>query len=745
MKPPKIAIPHLLFVSLLIVLTVVSFISYERINALNEASNLVNHTNLVKLKLSQVLINLINAETGQRGYLLTSDSSFLEPFTGTLEKLNQSIDNIDSLTADNPKQQQNIKLLRSLIHSRFGLLTQNLDLYGKLGYSTTALKPYLEKGKNTMKEIRALIAAMMDIENTLLEKRIQQKNRTAYITPVYSLMLSIIAILIVTITYFRLRNEIHLRIRAEDNEARVQLQQQATKESEMLFRNIADTAPVLIWLSGTDKLYYFFNKGWLAFTGRSLNQEAGNGWAGGIYPGDFEKRLDLYVRAFDAREEFYMEYRLKRHDGEYRWVSDRGVPRYSPDGTFLGYAGGCMDIHEQKNFSQELEKKVFARTSELKQLNEELQVKNNIFAHAEEISLTGSYSWNLQTGELEYSDNLFRLLDCEPQEFVPSFEKFLSFIHPEDQEQVIKDGKETYETKKLVEHIYRVITKQGALKYFRSSGTFIGQEEHKFLVGTVQDVTKDTLLNEMLTSKNLMLERNNAELASFSYIASHDLQEPLRKIQSFSRLILTKEAAQFTDTAKDYFSRIISAAQRMQNLIDALLSYSGANTAEIQVVATDLNLVLEEVKTNLHEVIEEKKAVIEAAELPTLQVIQLQFYQLFSNLIFNAVKYSKPGVPSHIKITAFIVPGEEIKTGATEQKGKYWKISIADNGIGFDPQYSQKIFELFQRLHGRTEYEGTGIGLAICKKIMNNHNGFITATGQPGIGATFNIYLPVLN
>ncbi len=611
MKTKKIPIPHFLFVALLIVLTLVSFISYDRINGLTNASNWVNHTNLTKLTLDRILINLVDAETGQRGYLLTGDSSFLDLYKDAGKKIKDNIVEIDSLTAHNPAQQQDVKSLSTLIDQRMGFLAQNLFIYKQKGYSPD-LKPQMEKGKDKMDEIRSHIDIMMNLENILLAERTKEKNRAASITPFYLLLFSIIALFIVTIAYFRLRNEIRLRVKAQDSEA-------------------------------------------------------------------------------------------------------------------------------------ELGKKVADRTADLNKLNAQLTVQNTIFEHAEENAGIGSYSWNLQTGVLDYSDNLFRLLDCEPQEFVPSFEKFVDFVHPDDQEQVIKDGTETYETKKLVQHIYRVITKKGKLKYFRSSGNFTGKAPNQFLVGTVQDVTNDTLLNETLTAKNLALERNNAELASFSYIASHDLQEPLRKIQSFSKLILNNETAGLSEKSKDYFSRIISAAERMQNLIDALLNYSGAGNTEITLTPTDLNFIIDEVKNNLHEIIEEKKVVIETSGLPVVKVIQLQFYQLFSNLITNAIKYSKKDTPPYIKISSTVIPGEIIGQLTPEPRTKYWHISIADNGIGFDPQYENKIFELFQRLHGRREYEGTGIGLAICKKIVHNHNGFITANGRPGIGAVFNIYLPVPN
>lgn len=258
----------------------------------------------------------------------------------------------------------------------------------------------------------------------------------------------------------------------------------------------------------------------------------------------------------------------------------------------------------------------------------------------------------------------------------------------------------------------------------------------------VTDLTEKKANERALEEKNKELERSNIELESFSYAASHDLQEPLRKIQTFISRILELDDGNFSAAGKDYFLRISKAAIRMQQLIESLLSYSRVDTADGILVPTDLNEVLRQTKENLRELIEESNAVIEAIALPTVKVMPQQFQQLLTNIISNAIKYKKENVDPVISIHAGIVPGSEVGTDLPSAAETYWKISIADNGIGFDAQYSTRIFELFQRLHGRNEYEGTGIGLAICKKIIQSHNGIITTESELGKGATFNIYLP---
>ncbi|MES2622709.1 MAG: ATP-binding protein [Bacteroidota bacterium] len=246
-----------------------------------------------------------------------------------------------------------------------------------------------------------------------------------------------------------------------------------------------------------------------------------------------------------------------------------------------------------------------------------------------------------------------------------------------------------------------------------------------------------------LEIKNMELLQINAELASFAYVASHDLQEPLRKINTFINLILAKEKDGFSPATTDYFRRIVSAAERMHNLIVALLDYSRTTTLRGSYSLTNLNVVVEDIKSSFRDQMDANKIVIESSKLPTLNVISFQFQQLFSNLISNAIKYRNPAVPLVIKITAGITSAKEIQQPEAMRNANYWKIQIADNGIGFEQKYADKIFELFQRLHGKGEYEGTGIGLAICKKIVQNHEGFIKAIGNPGFGSTFTVYLPV--
>jgi signal transduction histidine kinase len=243
------------------------------------------------------------------------------------------------------------------------------------------------------------------------------------------------------------------------------------------------------------------------------------------------------------------------------------------------------------------------------------------------------------------------------------------------------------------------------------------------------------------------LKHTNAELEQFSNVASHDLQEPLRKIRTFSERLSRKNANNLDDDGKFTLTRINDAARRMQDLINDLLMFSQAtNFSEKKFESVNLNTIISSVKDELSLSIAEKKAQISIvpAVLPTLNVIPFQMHQLFANLISNALKYSKSGLSPVIEVSHDVVIGADIEhIEGVLPENQYYHFAVNDNGIGFENMYNEKIFVIFQRLHNRNEYTGTGIGLTICRRIVTNHRGFIIADAEEGIGSTFHIYLPI--
>ena len=255
--------------------------------------------------------------------------------------------------------------------------------------------------------------------------------------------------------------------------------------------------------------------------------------------------------------------------------------------------------------------------------------------------------------------------------------------------------------------------------------------------------------NEMLAAQYeaiekhaVELENKNKELDAFTYISSHDLQEPLRKIQTFVNILLTNEYPNLSDNGKIKFERILYSTNRMRDLIESLLAFSRTNIVDRKFEVIDLNTIVNDVTEALNENIQEKKATITTQLHGAIEIIPFQFTQLMANLVNNSLKFSKPDVPMHIEIKSHIASGAELRNNKLTQDQIYCHISFQDNGIGFDPLHNEKIFGVFQKLHNRDTYEGTGIGLAIVKKIIENHNGIISANGEPMKGAKFDIYIP---
>jgi len=250
--------------------------------------------------------------------------------------------------------------------------------------------------------------------------------------------------------------------------------------------------------------------------------------------------------------------------------------------------------------------------------------------------------------------------------------------------------------------------------------------------------------NEKLEKSIGELQKTNAQLHSFAYVSSHDLQEPLRKIRTFAGRIMEKEGDKLSQKGLEYFTRMQDAAIRMQKLIEDLLAYSRTSSTEHLFKMEAIGEVLEEVRLEFEESLTEKSATISITGAAfEAEMVGFQLVQLFNNLFSNAIKFSKPDTPLILTIQTAVVSGAELSASKLNSDKQYGHVSFSDNGIGFDAEYEDRIFEVFQRLHGKNEYSGTGIGLAIVKKIIENHHGAVSATGESGVGARFDLYIPL--
>jgi hypothetical protein len=319
-------------------------------------------------------------------------------------------------------------------------------------------------------------------------------------------------------------------------------------------------------------------------------------------------------------------------------------------------------------------------------------------------------------------------------------------VHPDD----IKILDQTWMNSKKTGTSYKAEARlkgtDGSFRWFHVHGEPIRSEKKEIIkwVGAFTDIHEQKLaeallrqseekLEYLVKKRTEQLERSNEDLQQFAHVASHDLKEPIRKIKIFSNLLLEEFNSSFNDNARLYLSKIQSATERMLLMMEGVLSYAALDGYQQSVEAMDLNAIILSVETDLELVIQKKKAVIQIDQLPIIQGYPILIYQLFYNLISNSLKFSRTNTTPQIRIAYQTV---------TIDNKNFAQFRVIDNGIGFDSKYAEKIFHTFARLNARDDYEGTGLGLSLCKKIVHRHHGFLKAIGKPGLGAEFIIELP---
>jgi PAS domain S-box-containing protein len=364
---------------------------------------------------------------------------------------------------------------------------------------------------------------------------------------------------------------------------------------------------------------------------------------------------------------------------------------------------------------------------------EELARSNYSLSESQRIAHVGSWSMEVPigTGVCAWTPETYRLFGVSPDTFVPSAELFQRLIHPDDRAAMQAWIGACLAGEEPPDLEFRVGLPDGGVRYILGRGHLVrdaGNQPTR-MVGIAQDITERKRAEEKLRLALADLGRSNKDLEQFAYVASHDLQEPLRMVSSYTQLLARRYQGQLDASADKFIAYAVDGANRMQRLIEDLLAYSRVGTRAKGFELIDCTAALDRALANLKAAIDASGAVVTHGPLPAVVHDNLLLVQLFQNLIGNAIKFHVEA-PPRVHVTA-------------EQKAEEWVFAVRDNGIGIDPQYAQRIFTIFQRLHTNEEYSGTGIGLAICKKIVERRGGRIWVESQPGSGSTFYFTVPI--
>ncbi len=514
--------------------------------------------------------------------------------------------------------------------------------------------------------------------------------------------------------------------------------EEALRESESRFRLLAETIPAAVYLTDPEGRNTFFNRWWFDYCGVPHDlATAADIAAQFIHPDDVSRVMAAFGEALRTGRTFEVEQRNRRHDGEYRWFLNRANPYRDPQtGQITQWFGTGVDIDDQKRAE------VALRESDrwFRQLADSMP---QIVWTARPDGFLDYYNrrW------YEFIDNDLGFGDSG----------WLPILHPDDRQPCLDHWHRCLLTGEPYQFEFRLddVRRPGNYRWFLARATAVRNEQNNILkwFGTCTDIhaqkTEAERLEKLvrertgeLQTSNAELERSNFDLMQFASVASHDLKEPLRKIQAFGNILSKRLDGKLDAKDRDYFTRIIGASNRMQILVEDVLSLSKLSNKDAAFVPVDLNATVARITDDLEITIREKGATVRAGNLPHLEAVPGQMHQLFQNLISNALKFTNDHPP---EVTVEPVPfTPKLRAElALPAHGEYVAVEVRDNGIGFEPQYRERIFGMFQRLHGRAEYVGTGIGLTICRKIVENHHGVITAEGHPGEGATFRVVLPV--
>jgi PAS domain S-box-containing protein len=482
--------------------------------------------------------------------------------------------------------------------------------------------------------------------------------------------------------------------------------EEALRESEKRFRNMAENAPVMIWITDEDGGCIFVNRQWCDLTGTTVQQNLGMGWTECVHPDDRERATQVFLKATAERQPYRTEYRLRRHDGEWRWVVASATQRLAEDGSFLGYIGSVIDMTDRV----EMELKVQASQEQL--------------ALAQAAAGIGTWNWQPETHTSSFSGEYFSLYGLPNDHESITYEEWLDLVHPDDRDRVAGEMERALDETLSLDNEFRVVWPNGSIHWLAGKGTVFCNADGKPVrfTGVNYDITARKGMEQKLIN-------SNEDLKQFAYAVSHDLQEPLRIVTNYTQLLERRYKDRLDERAGKVIETAVNGALRMERLLRGLRDYLQVSEEQtLAVSAVDLNDVVERSIANLQDTVRQTRASISYEDLPTIGAPETPMIQVFQNLLGNAMKYRIPERMPVIRITA-------------EQRATDYVISVADNGIGIDPQYAGQIFGIFKRLHTQ-EYSGAGMGLAICQKIVERLGGKIWVESELGKGSTFRFTVP---